>query len=104
MPEHVYRKLRDRFDQAYANWDRVREEEIVDVIYTPLPSKFVDIGPLAFEVMDDLKPLHEAWSGMELEGTSSYGIRAYQNGSSLVMHYDRVSFISGYSLEIGHIW
>lgn len=27
---------------------------------------------------------------MELTGTSAYGVRMYQNGSSLVMHYDRV--------------
>ena len=28
---------------------------------------------------------------MELEPTSAYGVRLYQNGSSLVMHHDRVS-------------
>ena len=30
---------------------------------------------------------------MELEATSSYGVRLYQNGSSLVMHHDRVSAV-----------
>ena len=30
---------------------------------------------------------------MELEPTSSYGVRLYQNGSSLVMHHDRVSLL-----------
>ena len=29
--------------------------------------------------------------GMELRATSAYGVRLYQNGSSLVMHYDKVS-------------
>jgi hypothetical protein len=33
-------------------------------------------------------PLHEAWAGIELEPTSVYGVRVYQNGSTLVDHLD----------------
>lgn len=28
--------------------------------------------------------------GIPLRGTSAYGVRLYQNGSSLVMHHDKV--------------
>ena len=34
--------------------------------------------------------MHEEWAGgMKLKPTSAYGVRLYQNGSSLVMHYDK---------------
>ena len=56
-----------------------------------LQPKFVNIGNVANEVHKELLPLHEAWAGgMKLVPTSAYGVRFYQNGSSLVMHYDKV--------------
>lgn len=54
--------------------------------------KFVDLHQLSWEVIEELRGLHEEWAGgMKLRATSAYGVRLYQNGSSLVMHYDRVS-------------
>ena len=53
--------------------------------------KFVDLHGLDWEVIRELKELHEEWSGMKLRETSAYGVRLYQNGSSLVMHHDRIS-------------
>ena len=41
-------------------------------------------------IIHDLLELHEEWSGMKLRETSAYGVRLYQNGSSLVMHHDRI--------------
>ena len=47
---------------------------------------------IANEIHRELKPLHEAWAGgIKLVPTSAYGVRFYQNGSSLVMHYDKVT-------------
>lgn len=37
-----------------------------------------------------LKPLHEQWANTSLEESALYGIRSYKNGSSLIMHRDRV--------------
>ena len=37
------------------------------------------------QVLDEMRPYHEEWGGMELIGTSAYGVRLYRNGSSLVM-------------------
>ncbi len=45
---------------------------------------------LEWDVIEDLREMHEQWGGMELKATSAYGVRLYQNGSSLVMHYDKV--------------
>lgn len=36
-------------------------------------------------------PLHEEWSGQQLEPTSLYGIRSYKRGASLVNHTDTIA-------------
>ena len=41
------------------------------------------------EVREVLRPLAEAWSGVLLEHTSTYGVRRYTNNSWLVAHLDR---------------
>ena len=93
IPPNVYSKLINAVSYGITHLQEVPQEEGVDGIYGPVPPKFIDIGPLAWEVLRDLKELHEEWSGMALTGTSSYGVRLYLNGSSLVMHNDKV-FIS----------
>ena len=46
---------------------------------------------MAWEVIDDLLDLHEKWAGgIKLVPTSAYGVRLYQNSSSLIMHHDKV--------------
>ncbi len=91
-PAHVHAKLKAAVDKALENWDEIPLEGNIDVIYHPegnIP-KFVRLGALQREVIEDLKELHEQWGGMKLEPTSAYGVRLYQNGSSLVMHQDKV--------------
>lgn len=41
----------------------------------------------------DLRPAHEAWSGMRLELSYCYGIRVYQRGTFLYSHVDRPSHV-----------
>ena len=36
-------------------------------------------------------PLHEQWSGQELEPSSLYGIRSYKKGASLINHTDTIA-------------
>lgn len=105
MPEEVFEKLKGALDWALANWDDVKSEGSIDVIYNPpgLDPKFAHIGSLQKEVHDDLRPLHEAWGGMDLRPTSAYGIRIYQNGSTLVMHHDKVhTHVISSIVHIGH--
>lgn len=93
IPSHVYAKLKQAVDKALEDWDSIPlESGVRDSIYGPETPKFVNIGPLAFEVMDDLKEVHENWvGGMKLKGTSSYGVRLYRDGASMVMHNDKVN-------------
>lgn len=93
VPRDIFRKLQNKVKEGLRNWDNLRTENNIDVIYTApgKPSKFIDIGSLAQEVHHEILPMHERWGGMQLVPTSMYGIRLYQNGSSLLMHVDRVS-------------
>ena len=119
-PAYIQEKLYKATMAGVNNWDNLRSEGKIDVIFNQ-PSreaKFVDLGKdylilhqnvcmnititititinikgrLAQEVMHELTPLHEEWTGgIKLQGTSAYGVRLYQNDSTLVMHYDRVA-------------
>lgn len=96
-PASVQAKLKAAIDAGVQNWDNLPfEQGVDDSIYAYESPKFVDLGKLAWEVIEELKPLHEEWSGLKLRPTSAYGVRLYQNGSTIVMHYDKVSksFIS----------
>lgn len=44
--------------------------------------------PSQYEILNALKPLHEAFAKKALEPTSVYGVRVYGNGSTLVDHLD----------------
>ncbi len=93
IPIEVYQKLRSATERGLERWDQLRSEGDIDVILNSDGNdpKFIDIGSLSFEVLKDLQSIHEEWAGgIKLRGTSAYGVRMYQNGSSLVMHYDRV--------------
>lgn len=92
-PHSVHEKLLNAVNKNLDNWDGMRQEHDVDCIYHPegMSPKFADIGRIAREVHEELLPLHEAWAGgIKLRPTSAYGVRLYQNGSSLVMHHDKV--------------
>lgn len=89
-PPEVQAKLKARLDAALENYDSIRLEPTIDVLYTPEPSRFVDLHGLDWEVLREMQGIHEEWSGLKLKPTSVYGIRLNSNGSSLTMHYDKV--------------
>ena len=42
------------------------------------------------EILHELLPLHEAWSGGKLVLYNAYGLRVYRNNSNLLMHLDNI--------------
>ena len=92
-PAHLQAKMKAVLDKALEDFDNIRDEPQIDAVYTPIPSKFVDLNGIDWELINEVKEMHEKWSGMKLIPTSAYGLRLYRNGSSLVMHYDKVSVI-----------
>ena len=104
-PAHIHERLAKAVTDGVAEWDTLRSEGKIDVIYHPddKEPKFVDLDGLNWDVISDLKELHEEWGGMSLRQTSAYGVRLYQNGSSLVMHVDRIStHVISSIVHIGH--
>lgn len=89
-PESVQRKLKAALDRGLQNFDAIRDESDIDLVYTPIASKFIDLHGVNWEIMEEMKHLHEEWSGLQLTPRSAYGLRLYRNGSSLAMHYDKV--------------
>lgn len=90
-PPSLQARLKAALDKALEDFDAIPDEPQIDALYTPIPSKFVRLNGLEREVHRELLPLHEQWSGLQLRPSSIYGLRLNRNGSSLVMHYDKVS-------------
>lgn len=90
-PHDVQARLKVAVDAAVARWDSLPYEHGVDEsIYGTESPKFVHMMDLNSQVIHELIPLHEEWAGgMKLRPTSAYGVRLYQNGSTMVMHNDK---------------
>jgi len=75
----------------------------VDQIAGP-QAQFVDIGTYNDEALELLRPMHEAWAGgTQLKGSSAYGLRVYQPGNNLTMHFDKTLLGSHIISSILHI-
>lgn len=44
---------------------------------------------LKYRLLNELKPIHEAWTNTTLLGNNAYGLRVYRNESNLNMHVDQ---------------
>lgn len=91
-PPHIHAKLLEaaKFE---GDFESLPSEGKIDVIYSPnhMEPKFVKIWEAGYNAMVEMTEMHERWAGgMKLQPTSAYGMRLYQNESSLVMHYDRI--------------
>ena len=92
-PASVNERLQKVVQNGINNWDSlITEEDVDDAIYNKykLSPKMISRTRLWDDIHAEMLPYHEEWSGVKLFPTSIYGIRLYQNGSSLVMHYDKV--------------
>mmetsp|Transcript_28060 Transcript_28060/g.82545 ORF Transcript_28060/g.82545 Transcript_28060/m.82545 type:complete len:390 (-) Transcript_28060:1279-2448(-) len=86
-PQELVDTLRDAIRSGLAE-GRQRLERSVEVIEGP-QAWFIDRPDLTRRVLTELKPMHEAWSGIDLEGNNAYGFRLYRNESALFMHVDK---------------
>jgi hypothetical protein len=92
-PPHILQQLQT---SLHAGLPTAHEEEVNGVDWgdgAQLPL-FVDQLELNQIILDELKPMHEAWAGdgdnvVPLKSVMAYGLRAYRNNSILSMHVDR---------------
>lgn len=86
-PADLVKELKQSLHDGLPNADIERD---IEPIETEQPSWFVHQPALNRKVLQELKPMHEEWSGLELEGAIAYGLRAYRNNSVLFMHIDKM--------------
>lgn len=93
-PPEVFRVLKEAVEEGLSRWDDLGSEERVQMLYNShgLLPKFVEMQTIADSVLHQLRPLLEDWSGLKLVPSNAYGVRLYQNGSSLGMHHDKVRY------------
>lgn len=92
IPEELFKRLSKAVKDGVSDFDNLRSEGGVNAIYTRpgLPPKMLSLNQLARDLHLGLLPYLEEWAGgIKLKPTSAYGVRLYQNGSSLVMHHDK---------------
>lgn len=78
------------------------EEKVLTLIEGDAPL-FINQPRLNAKVLKALKPMHEEWAGVELEGSLAYGLRVYRNNSLLHMHVDnRRTHIISCILHVDH--
>lgn len=87
-PQAVIDKLKKRLHIGLASEEIKKEKKIACVETDTQPYFFADVA-MNDEIMNELLPLHEAWSGVELVPNNAYGLRAYRNGTNLLMHVDK---------------
>mmetsp|Transcript_5366 Transcript_5366/g.10179 ORF Transcript_5366/g.10179 Transcript_5366/m.10179 type:complete len:390 (-) Transcript_5366:138-1307(-) len=93
-PEHLFKKLQAQYE---AGLEKLQQRESAESFShkpgstTPkeLLPNFIPMHQLNRQVMEELRPLHEEWSGVKLRNGQAYGVRVYKNGSTLVNHVDR---------------
>lgn len=94
MPEFAVRPVPEfTRDLLEGLWELRRNDvspEATDSSYLPTGTPdFCDLGEIGRELLEQLRPLHEEWSGVDLESTAAYGLRVYRNGQTLARHTDR---------------
>lgn len=88
-PEDLMVELRKKLHDNLATAPLENRVDVIeggDETSRPL---FISNKPLNDKVLRELKPMHEKWAGVELEGAIAYGLRVYRDNSRLLMHVDK---------------
>ncbi len=85
-PESVQRRLAEFW--ARCAKEAVPEQSNPDYFPDGSPS-YVPVGELGQDLLEELRPFHEQWAGVELVPTAAYGLRDYGRGQTSPLHVDR---------------
>eukprot|EP00545_Synedropsis_sp_CCMP1620_P012085 CAMPEP_0119014124 /NCGR_PEP_ID=MMETSP1176-20130426/9367_1 /TAXON_ID=265551 /ORGANISM="Synedropsis recta cf, Strain CCMP1620" /LENGTH=346 /DNA_ID=CAMNT_0006967265 /DNA_START=29 /DNA_END=1069 /DNA_ORIENTATION=+ len=87
-PQGLVDELKERLHSGLPN---AKTENYINVLEGDQLPLFVPAGALSWKVLNELKPVHEEWSGVSLTGASAYGLRAYRDTATLHMHVDKIA-------------
>jgi len=95
-PEHITERLQQRLNRTLLEEGIIdpsgkytRQEHHIPVIGGERP--IMIIGNDNRQILNEMMPMFEWWSGIDLQPSIAYGIRAYRNDSNLLMHIDKPS-------------
>lgn len=80
--EHLQSNVHRFASERGENWIRSQNPRV-------FPSLLFHDEEFNQQLLDDLQPAHEAWSGLAIRKAACYGIRVYQPTSYLFHHVDR---------------
>jgi hypothetical protein len=86
-PTYLWESLNHTLADALPTAEEEEHEGAIDTKLRPL---FIELPTTVKEqVLQQVQPILEAWSGVELVPSTAYGLRVYRNNSKLYMHVDR---------------
>jgi hypothetical protein len=86
-PSNVVELLKESLTNNLANAEEEHQvDAIVGIDETWKRPFFIQQLDLNKVVLNELRPMHEAWAGIPLIGEVAYGLRVYRNQSILHMH------------------
>lgn len=87
-PEALVQELKQKLHDNIEDAPLEKKVDVIEGDGAARP-KFIENNALNQKVLEELKPMHEEWAGVKLEGAIAYGLRAYMNNSRLLMHVDK---------------
>lgn len=101
-PPELLAELKESLHRGLESAPTERFIDVIDAEEVERPL-FIRQPELNRKVLSELRPMHEAWSGLSLTGATAYGLRAYRNNTILNMHVDKVrTHIISSILHIDH--
>lgn len=99
-PPEVINELKESLHMGLST---AKEEPFINVIEGGERPLFIDQHELNEKVLEALRPMHEEWAGVPLQGSLAYGLRVYRNSSRLYMHVDkRMTHVISCILHVDH--
>mmetsp|Transcript_30016 Transcript_30016/g.34877 ORF Transcript_30016/g.34877 Transcript_30016/m.34877 type:complete len:350 (+) Transcript_30016:77-1126(+) len=87
-PEDLQRELKKKLHDNLATAPLETHVDVIEGGEAARPL-FIENAELNQRTLDELKPMHEKWAGVDLIGEIAYGLRVYRNNSRLLMHVDK---------------
>ena len=88
-PEHIINELRQKLHDNVDNAPLEKDVDVIEGADDNSKPLFISNHEMNKRILEELRPMHEAWAGVDLVGNIAYGLRVYRNGSRLLMHVDK---------------
>jgi hypothetical protein len=88
-PQAVTDKLKKRLSDGMKARDKNVEIALECIETNDALPFFLHDDAMNEEIVKEMLPLHEAWSGVKLVPNNAYGLRVYRNDTNLNMHLDQ---------------